>query len=247
MRIWVYSIVRNERLLMPYFLRHYFSFASRIIIYDDQSDDGTQDIVTSAGAELRTCPWTGLDDIYAVEFANGQYREARGQADWIIWVDGDEFLYHPDINKHLQALKQDGVTLPLVEGYSMFAEAPPTGAGHIYDECRNGIADERYSKPVIINPAIDITWHPGKHEFYCDGQRDLQPGNALKLLHYRWFGRDLYLQRNQKNLATLSERNKAFGLGQEVYSSFYVGHHSLEWYELLETQAADVIGTTTAH
>jgi glycosyltransferase involved in cell wall biosynthesis len=227
---------------MPYFLRHYQSFADAVIIYDDASDDGTQDIVQSAGAQLRQCPWSGLDDVYAVTFANQQYREARGVADWVIWVDGDEFLYHNDIKGHLQALRASSVTLPVVQGYCMFAAGAPVGNGQIYEEYRSGVPDERYSKPVILNPSIEMQWGPGKHEFISPGLRECEQPDPLKLLHYRWFGRELYMQRNQKNVSTLAERNRAYGLGQEVYSPSYRGHHSLEWYESHRAEAVDVIG-----
>src|ERR1700722_20355846 len=45
LRIHVYSICWNERRMIEYFLRHYETFAERIVIYDDDSDDGTKEIL----------------------------------------------------------------------------------------------------------------------------------------------------------------------------------------------------------
>ena len=45
MKIDVYSIVRNDRYILPYFLRHYSTFADRIFIIDDHSTDNTVEIV----------------------------------------------------------------------------------------------------------------------------------------------------------------------------------------------------------
>ena len=44
MKIHVYSIVRNDRYILPYFLRHYSTFADRIFIIDDHSTDDTAEI-----------------------------------------------------------------------------------------------------------------------------------------------------------------------------------------------------------
>jgi glycosyltransferase involved in cell wall biosynthesis len=237
MSIWVYTVVRNEALLIRYWLRHYQSFCSRVIVYDDASDDGTREMVQASGAELRDCPWSGLDDMLAAAFASQQYREARGQADWVIWVDGDEFIYHPAIESHLAHMQALGVTLPQVAGYSMFADQPPAGDGQIYGEVRNGIPDERYCKPVVLDPYIDMQWGPGKHEFAANGVRDAGTSVQLKLLHYRWFGENAYLQRNARNLSKLSQSNRDYGLGIEVFSPTYTGHHSFEWYRQMQRVA----------
>ena len=45
MRIDVYTILRNERIILPYFLRHYGSFADCLVVYDDRSDDGSRELL----------------------------------------------------------------------------------------------------------------------------------------------------------------------------------------------------------
>lgn len=229
MSCWVFSVVRNEALLMPYFVRHYSTFCDRIILYDDASDDGTPDIAIAAGAEVRPCPWSGLDDMAASALASSQYKEAFQRAEWVAWVDADEFLYHPHITEHLAMLRKGGVTLPRVEGYTMFSPQTPTTEGQIYGEIYRGVPDERYTKPVIIDPSIEMTWGPGRHEFAASAVTNAN-GDAIKLLHYRWFGESDYLSRNAKNMSRISDTNLAFGLGIEVTNPLYEGHHSLLWY-----------------
>ena len=45
--IHVYTTTRNEAYMLPFFLRHYYQFASHIYVIDDGSTDGTRDIATS--------------------------------------------------------------------------------------------------------------------------------------------------------------------------------------------------------
>ena len=104
--------------MMPYFLRHYETFANRIVLYDDGSDDGTREIIESHPlAELKDYPLdTGIDDQDLIEFAESIYPEARGQADWVIWVDADEIIYHPELANKLQEYLDRGVKVPMIGG-----------------------------------------------------------------------------------------------------------------------------------
>jgi glycosyltransferase involved in cell wall biosynthesis len=239
--VWVYTVVHNEALMMPYFIRHYATFCSRIIVYDDHSDDGTQAIVTSAGADLREYPGRGLDDLAFVAFANEQYKEARGHADYVIWVDGDEFLYHPDIAARLTELHADGVTLPRTRGFNMLGDHPPTTDGQIYEEITTGFQDDRYSKPVIIDPNLDIAWSAGKHEIQVNGPTSVDHlGDPLKLLHFRYLGRAYHEARSAKNYEQLSDSNKKHHLGWEVMPNWR-GAYSTDWYEQRRMTAQEVV------
>ncbi|HET7638190.1 MAG TPA: glycosyltransferase family 2 protein [Ktedonobacteraceae bacterium] len=227
--IWCYTIVRNEELLMPYFIRHYGSICSKIIVYDDDSTDCTREIVLSAGGIVRQCPWSGLDDIKSVAFATEQYKEARNEANWVIWVDADEFVYHPRLADRLEELTLEGVALPKVVGFSMVAENPPSGHGQIYDEIRMGFPDKSYSKPCVFDPSLEIVWTPGKHEAYTDGSVS-NLHDPLKLLHYRYMGSNWHIDRNYRNYERLDPINIARKHGQETYPG-YTGDHSPQWYE----------------
>ena len=46
-RIHVYTMSYSEEMFMPYFLRHYTSFAERVVVLDNHSSDRTADIVRS--------------------------------------------------------------------------------------------------------------------------------------------------------------------------------------------------------
>lgn len=227
--VWCFTVVRNEEVLMPYFMRHYKEFCSKIIVYDDHSTDNTRQIVWQNGGIVRDCPWSGLDDIKHTEFAAQQYKEARGEADWVIWVDADEFIWHRQLTKRLLSLTLDGVTLPRVQGYSMVSDHVPDGTGQIYDEIRMGFRDDSYGKQCVFSPLIDIIWSAGKHEAYSL-QSVSNTEDPLKLFHYRYLDATWHKQRNERNYARLDPINIARQHGIETYPG-YEGKHSSSWYQ----------------
>lgn len=229
MTAWVYSVMRNESTLIGYWLRHYATFCERIVIYDDHSDDGTPEMARGL-AEVRQYPGHGLDDTAFINLANDQYREARGHADWVIWVDGDEFLYHPRMTERLAELKAEGANLPMVDGWNMVAEAPPVGQGQIYDEITTGFRDRRYSKPVLVSPWLDIEWTVGRHEIVVTGNVVRGTGDPLRLLHYRYLGSAYHQARARRNWAWLSDLNRRAGLTWEARPGWQ-GAYSTRWYE----------------
>ena len=114
MKIRVYTTAWNEEQILPHFLRFYARFAERIVVYDNGSDDATPAIVRAhPQAELRSYDTGGtLHDGVKADLLSHCYREVRGQADWVVAVDCDEFLYHPELVERLARYAAEGVTLP---------------------------------------------------------------------------------------------------------------------------------------
>ena len=165
MTAWLYCICRNEARLLPYLLRHYTTFVDKLIFYDDQSDDGTRDLIRACpSAELRDWPGShGIVDDEFLNFANEQWKEARGKAEWVIWIDADEFIYHPDIKNVLDRYLKEGVDLPQILGYTMVSDHFPTTSGQIYDEIKTGFYDDVWSKPAIFRS--NMRWNMGRHNY----------------------------------------------------------------------------------
>src|SRR3990172_8660514 len=163
-KVWVFSVCWNEALLMPYFLRHYSTLASQIIIWDEQSTDGTREIIQSCPkAQLRDWPCKGLDDDRFLEAVNNWYKMARGSADWVMWPDIDEILYHPN---PLQVLASANGDMVHATGYAMISKGnPPSGEGQIYDELRTGCRQNNYDKWIIWRPGVEIQHTAGRHTY----------------------------------------------------------------------------------
>jgi glycosyltransferase involved in cell wall biosynthesis len=210
MNIEVYTCCWNEADIMPYFLRHYETFASRIIVYDNDSDDGTQRIVAAhPKAELRAYSSGGkLDDT----ILNGIYNSCwKGStADYVMCVDADEFLSHANIVQFLKDCKENGVDLPRVEGYTMASEQFGDSGLQIYDSYQSGFRDSTYDKPSVFNPRLNFKFGVGMHWGWVEGSDKFQLSSfePIFLLHYKYMGRERYIKKRQVYDQRLSDTNK---------------------------------------
>lgn len=231
MTAWAYTLVYNEALMIRYWARHYRTFCERLIVYvDTDTDDDTEGVACAAGAEVRPYQGSGhLDDMAFIAFAQQQYREARGHADWVVWTDADEIVYHSRLSERLDEFRADGVNMPRTVGYSMLSHTPPSGYRQIYDEIRRGIPAPEYGKVAIFDPALDVTWSAGKHDATASGAVRDDGADPLKLLHYRWLGDEWFRQRNARNYSRVDEQNRRARHGKETYPN-YVGTYSPDWY-----------------
>lgn len=220
MKVWVYCILRNETALLPYFLRHYGTFADSIIFYDDRSDDGSRQIIEAwPKAVLRDWPGEhGIVDDEFLDFANRQWREAILKSDWVAWVDIDEFLYHPDMPGVLQRYMQEGVEVPKVEGYGMVSNSFPTTSGQIYDEIKTGFRSPEWDKCELFRTTANMVWNVGRHSLNKErmGKFKMSEQADIKLLHYRYLGARYVKERNQRNHERQPERCKRLNYGDNV-------------------------------
>jgi glycosyltransferase involved in cell wall biosynthesis len=214
-RVHVYTVCWNEERFLPYFLRHYATFAERITVFDNMSDDRSAEIVRGfPGATLQTFDTGGTfrDDVHR-DIKNNAWKQSRGQADWVICVDTDELLWHPRLADYLASCKKRSITIMVPTGYEMLAEAFPTTAGQVYDEVKHGALNVEYSKPCIFNPdaIAEINYIPGAHKAQPVGLVIAETQSELKLLHFRFLGVDYTLERFAAKRARLSEENRRWG------------------------------------
>jgi len=204
MKIDVYSNMYNEEPILPYWLRHYETFADRIFVWDGGSTDKTLKILKKHPKVilLPRDKKRGHDDEYYVTHLYPQYRKySRGFSDWVINADADEFIYHPHLREVLEKAKKDGVQLIQCEGYSMVSDKFPVGDGQIYDKIRTGFANSMSSKWTIYSPDISVGFFIGRHGrpwgyFRSKISRDC----GIKLLHYRFIGKEYLESRTRKNI-----------------------------------------------
>lgn len=230
MKVWLFCICRNERLIMPYFLRHYSPWVEKMIFWDDQSDDGTREMISRcANAELRDWPgYHGIVDDEFLDFANERWKEACGKADWVVWVDADEFLYHENILGVLRRYWVQDVEVPQVTGFTMVSDKLPTTDGQIYDEVKTGFRDGIWDKHAIFR--VHMHWNMGRHSINLDKFKPKSsPEAELKLLHYRCLGMDYLRWRHQRNWERVPEWCRKKNLGTNTKPGFK-GNHGVEWF-----------------
>jgi glycosyltransferase involved in cell wall biosynthesis len=169
MRIWAYVTVWNEEKILPYYLRHYSQFCERIIVLDNNSTDNTRDICKQwPMVEVREYNTNNtFNDYVHLDLKHKCIEESKGNADYVIIGDCDEFIYHPNI---IQFLKENNHPVIFPAGFQMVSYSFPTGEGQIYDEVKHGVPDPWYSKPILINPnkVKSLKWIEGCHEVELD-------------------------------------------------------------------------------
>lgn len=210
LKIDVYSIMRNEIEMVQYFLRHYEVFADRIFVWDDGSNDGTREIL-EAHPKVKLLPLNmdGADDVYYVKYLWPQYEEiSRGYADWVICVDADEFVYHPNFIQRLNELTERGDKRIRLEGYTMYHPTFPITTGQIYEEVKVGWPDKWSQKTVLFTPNMHMTWGPGRHQCVPTRHIPTTKNSGIHLLHFRYLSPEYFLSRNKRNCESLKIRFK---------------------------------------
>lgn len=225
----VYCLANNEERLMTYYMRHYTQFA-KVVLLDNNSTDNTVAIARSMGAEIRTLNIPDeINDQLFVDIRNRIWKDSN--ADWIMWADADEFIYHPAL---LDILGTTKATAILPAFYNMYHDRFPSTEGQIYDEvkmgCRWGGEESIYGKVNIFRlPDIrEINYNPGCHHVNLKGNVILDKKTGIKTLHMRNMGKDFVIERNQRNARRLSKFNRdrnwgtyVDGTPQETEDKFY--------------------------
>ena len=155
MKVEVHILTWNEEALIKYAVRHYRTFADKIMVHDARSTDRTREFAQWGGAEV--VDWdTGnqFDDEMAMKLKNDCWRGT--DADWVICADADEFIYFPQgAEAALASYSRTGAAVIKPHGWEMISDTYPTTGGQIYDEVKFGARDDKwYAKPLLFNPRI---------------------------------------------------------------------------------------------
>lgn len=250
MKVHLYAICWNEQDLLPYFLRHYEQFCDVMFIYDNMSNDGSRSMLAAhpkvvlrdydSGGEIR-------DDLY-LEIKNNAWKQSRGEADWIVVVDIDEFVHHPNMKTYLGWCQERGIHVIKPFGYLMISNEMPSGSGQLYDELDQGAPDENQcAKSVIFSPnrLEEIGYSPGAHsclpkEASSEDGVLIHRSRNCRLLHYKLIGGPQRIVRRFEQFKNrLSQINKERKWG--IQYTFSV-EELLALHEYLWTRASSVFG-----
>jgi len=220
----VHIVAYNEEMILPYALRHYKTFASRIIVHDGGSTDRTRAICEEMGAEIHDWDTKGqINDELLRVLKETCWNETT--ASWVIIVDADEIVYFPDgAEKSLRSFERNSISAIKARGFEMESPTLPTTTGQIYEEIQHGAIDERwYSKPCLLAPRLikSIHFTHGAHECIItlkNGRRLPNPRHfstpPVYLLHYKHIGPVERLAAiYDGHRSRFSEENKKHGWG----------------------------------
>ncbi len=178
MKVEIFSIMKNEELILPFYLKHYQDRFSNctINVYDNGSTDNSIQICKDAGCNI------GIFPVYTEELLKDWKNNIwkNSDADWIIVCDIDELL---DVSMTDLLSLQEDVNVIKTQGYNM---VDITEDDLPIEELPHGAPSEGYSKLVMFkNKSIsEINYSPGAHT------ADPLPNpvfsdDVFNLLHYK--------------------------------------------------------------
>ena len=205
--------------MLPYFFRHYDSLVDRYFISDNESTDRSRDLLAAnrkvALGEFR------IDGDSFVQAATDHYnvcwKQSRGIADWVIVVNIDEHVYHPDLRGYLQSCAQKGVSILLPEGYNMVADGWPSSRQPLWKTVPHGMRDPIWDKPQVFNPnrIEDMNFRAGRHSASPTGEVVFPRKERTRLLHYKYLGAEYLVQRHAELRARFPAADVAKGWGYQ--------------------------------
>jgi hypothetical protein len=241
MKLRVVSVCWNEREMLHFYLRHYEQCADEIVLYDDQSDDGTRAIAACCPrVTLRTWPFpSGLRDHDMMSLWRAAMQDAqRDGFDWIAMPDIDEILWHPQgLRAACARADERGYEVIASSGWNMTGDGLPKddGQSQIYDLLQTGVRAPVYSKPIIVKPGAEISWNLGRHALENCSPRVSSP--MVKLLHYRYLGHVYTARRNARNYERVGpDKGCAWSNAPD-----YHGEHSAKWAEFAKSVSLNAL------
>jgi hypothetical protein len=200
-RIHYYGPAWNEALILPFMLRHYEPWVERFVIFDhDSTDESVALLRRHPKVEVRRFEMAHPDSLVLSlqHLFDTFWKESRGQADWVIVAETDEFLYHPDLVGYLRRCRRKGVTCIPALGYEMVAEQFPQPEDRLAEVVRRGVPHHMMSKLRLFDPnqVAETHFGPGSHVAAPEGNIVYPERDELLLLHYKSLGYDYLCRRN---------------------------------------------------
>ena len=242
MKIHAYIICFNEEKIMKQILEYYSSICSRIFIYDNLSNDKTIEIAKKFDkVSVNYFDTNGMkDNSFHVKIKTEEYKKYSRKggvhteevADWIICVDTDEVIYHPDLINVLSTYKAQGITVPCITGFNMVGEQDLTADKPIIEQYLKGVREPVFDKRALFDTDFDMSYTLGCHSYGAGFELMKQTygyksSNAtpIALLHYKHIGSLLY-ESAIKNLerfdsASISLDDKGSYKGPGSHYAFY--------------------------
>lgn len=223
--IHLYAVCWNEAKLFPFVLEYYERFVDHFYIYDNYSNDETDEILKNKiNVTVRKFDTGGtFNDLVHQKIKNTVWKQSRGKTDWVIVIDLDELIYQPQIVEFLMDSKN---TIFKPDGFNMVTDRFPKLNKLITDQVKDGVPDSKYAKMVLFNPhrIVEVNYEPGAHEAYPEGIIKIGISNDLKLLHYKNLGVDYVMEKIRNYRSRLSNQNREnnYGLEYEKYDEIII-------------------------
>lgn len=220
MKIDAFIIAWNEAEIIRMTINHYREvWGANITIFDNYSDDGTDEIAESMGCEVIKYGTPGVlnDDDY-LNIKNNCWKLSKSE--WVIVCDADEILtYNPTSQYTDLSDALYGISIIKPMGWDVYSNHMPRKS---LLEITTGYEYDNYAKCIMFRPdeISDINYKPGAHRCEPVGSVIYSRKEDFTLMHYRCIGGlQRKLARNRAYRPRLSKVNlqKGYG-GHYLYS-----------------------------
>lgn len=199
-RLHLYCLCWNEARMLPFFFRHYDALVEHYFIYDNGSTDGSLALL-EAHDRVSVRHFEVSGDSFVEEerkLSDVIWQESRGTADWVIVLDIDEFVFHPDLEGYLRQCTESGITALRGIGYEMVTDHFPQPEPPLIESVTLGARSAGHDKLCIFNPDSVTHTHfrPGRHLADPEGQITWPEQPEMLLLHYKQLGVEYAIQRS---------------------------------------------------
>jgi glycosyltransferase involved in cell wall biosynthesis len=217
------TMVYNEALILPYFLRYYAYLDEIHVIYETDSTDDTLPLLKQASnVSIEYRHIKDLNDaIDKTALINQAFYEMK--ADWVYVLDPDEFIFPPNESpvEFLGRQNYDVVRAAMFQVYRHRTEKDLDPSLPLIEQRIHGDPDvfstvtgqnrdfnAQYIKPIVVRPSRNIRFIPGKHSF--EGKARISPEFYIGA-HWSMADQAIATVRRLQIKTRQSERQKAWG------------------------------------
>jgi len=195
--------------MLPFFFRHYDKIVDKYFIHDNGSTDGSIALL-KRHKRVEISHFDVSGDSFVDEARHlCDTVWCNSDADWIIIVDLDEHLYHPNLTEYLQRCTNQGITAIQAIGYEMVSDSFPSKSRRLLELVTIGIRAFGHDKLCIFSPK-DITatnFGYGRHYAAPTGKVIWPAYREVLLLHYKQLGVDYAIARSAELRLGLRSRD----------------------------------------
>jgi Glycosyl transferase family 2 len=241
--IHLYCLCWNEERMLPFFFRHYDPLVDRYFVFDHGSTDRSIELLTRhpkvTVESFQTVGHSVINE--APAFYEAVWHRSRSEADWVLIVNIDELLHHPNGRRYFKRSIRDGITILGATGYEMVSERFPHQDEILSESITRGIRATYMDKLCAFRPDAvrTLNFEPGRHAARPKGHIVHPARPELNLLHYKYLGESYVVERYGELAARTPESDRRQGLGKHYFRG---AESILEQHRALMMQAAPVPG-----
>ena len=220
----LYATCWNDVRQLEFFFRHYDPTVERYVIFDDDSTDGSLELLRGhPRVDVRRFARTIADSfvLSELDLFNSCWKESRGgqgtaaPADWVIVCSLDEHLVHRDFSAYLLRCSTAGITVIPALGFQMVTDEFPKSGERLCETRTWGVAEPYDCKLSVFCPTAiqEINYEEGGHVAAPVGRVLAPRRDELLLQHYQLLGLDYTVARFAELRTGLGPLDRARGWG----------------------------------